>query len=496
MSKRKTQLFLVFLVCLLCLASAPFIASAQENNNNHSQQRHVLLLSIDGLHAQDLALYTRIHPHSALASLGKWGVTYTNASTTKPSDSFPGLLSMVTGGTPRSTGVFYDDSYDGNLSAPGSNCSTKGTEVVYDESIDYNSDALNAGGGINPQALPLDPAKGCTPVYPHSFLRVNTIFEVAHQAGLRTAWSDKHPAYDILNGPSGKGVDDLYSPEIAAIPTTVPATETYDDSKVQIILNQIDGKDHSGTHTVGVPSLFGMNFQAVSVAQKAADGGYTDSIGTPSAALWNALDHTDQSIGKFVSELRKNGLLSSTVIIVTAKHGQSPIDPSKRQIIDKKLIPNLVNSVQSNLLAQATQDDVSLLWLTDKSKVNAVVATLSAHQAEAGIQQILAGDSLKLLFNDPKTDARTPDIVLLPYQGVIYASPTATKIAEHGGFSEPDTHVALLIANPGLSQKHVYASVATTQIAPTILQLLGLDPNRLQAVRQEQTQALPGLDFD
>ena len=138
---------------------------------------------------------------------------------------------MVTGGSPRSTGVFYDDSYDRNLSAPGSNCAVKGTEVVYDESIDIDPTALDGGGGINPAALPVDGSKGCTPVYPHSFLRVNTIFEVARDAGLYTAWSDKHPAYEIVNGPSGSSVNDLYTPEIAAVPVTVSGTEPYDDLK-------------------------------------------------------------------------------------------------------------------------------------------------------------------------------------------------------------------------------------------------------------------------
>jgi len=37
----------------------------------------------------------------------------------------------------------------------------------------------------------------------------------------------------------------------------------------------------------------------------------------------------------------------------------------------------------------------------------------------------------------------------------------------------------------------VDASVETTQIAPTILQLLGLDPSQLQAVHIEHTEALP-----
>jgi len=149
----------------ICLACVPLFfilpntasASTQAKPN---QIRHVLLLSIDGLHEQDLARYTALNPNSALAQLSHLGTTYTHASTSKPSDSFPGLLSMVTGGSPRSTGVFYDDSYDRTLSAPGSNCSVKGTEVVYDESIDKDSTKLDAGGGIDPNALPRDGSKG------------------------------------------------------------------------------------------------------------------------------------------------------------------------------------------------------------------------------------------------------------------------------------------------------------------------------------------------
>src|SRR5215831_6997228 len=246
--RRKVSLLLLA-VCLVTVPGlfvAPDMASASPQGKP-TRIGHVLLLSVDGLHAQDLARYTALHPNSALAQLTHLGVTYTDASASKPSDSFPGLLAMVTGGSPRSTGVFYDDSYDRNLSAPGSNCATKGTEVVYDESIDLNPNALDGGGGIDPTTLPLDGSRGCTPVYPHSFLHVNTIFEVAQQAGLYTAWSDKHPAYDIVNGPSGKGVADLYTPVIAATDGTLSGTEAYDDLKVQAILNEIAGTDHSGT---------------------------------------------------------------------------------------------------------------------------------------------------------------------------------------------------------------------------------------------------------
>src|ERR1700716_1955766 len=80
--------------------------------------RHVLLLSIYGFHAVDLknCVASRLCPH--LARLTEHGITYANASTTEPSDSFPGLLAQFTGGTSKSTGVYYDDSYDRTLFAP------------------------------------------------------------------------------------------------------------------------------------------------------------------------------------------------------------------------------------------------------------------------------------------------------------------------------------------------------------------------------------------
>lgn len=82
----------------------------------------------------------------------------------------------------------------------------------------------------------------CQPVYPYQFLKVNTMFEVAREANMRTAWCDKHPAYDILNGPSGMGIQDLFTPEINSDAPTLGSpgdwasnntlTQQYDSFKV------------------------------------------------------------------------------------------------------------------------------------------------------------------------------------------------------------------------------------------------------------------------
>jgi len=257
---------------------------------------HVLLLSIDGMHALDLARLIKEKSDSALARLSKNGITYTNAHTSFPSNSWPGLLSMVTGGSPNSTGVIFENNYDRSLSSPVSDCFKVGTVVIFDSSIDKNSNAIDGGGGIDLEKLSRDLKNGCKSVFSHSFIRVNNIFEVIKQAGGRTAWSDKHPAYEFLNGPSGTGVDDLYTPEIHAnrMGKNVQKTEAYDDSKVEALLNQIDGKDHTGTKHVGVPAIFGMNVQAVSVGQKLEGNGYLDANGTPSPGLLEAFRHTDR----------------------------------------------------------------------------------------------------------------------------------------------------------------------------------------------------------
>jgi hypothetical protein len=120
------------------------------------------------------------------------------------------------------------------------------------------------------------------------------------------------------------------------------------------------------------------------------------------------------------------------------------------------------------------------------------VDALQAFKGDNGIAKYLFVPELAALYQNPRTDSRTPDIIGITRVGVIYTS--GTKIAEHGGFNPDDVHVALVVSNPDFDQDVVDADVATTQIAPTILRVLGLDPNELEAVRLENTRVLPGFE--
>jgi len=182
---------------------------------------------------------------------------------------------------------------------------------------------------------------------------------------------------------------------------------------------------------------------------------------------------------------------------VTAKHGDTPIDPAKRVAADLGIIPAAVNGVKDGLLAAAMQDgSVALIWLRDQSRTNDVVAALRQRQEQARIQEIISGESLKLRFNDPAVDPRVPDIIVQPMLGTIYVSPASAFIAEHGGMTDPDMHVALLMSMPHFDKVTIQFPVQTTQVAPTILTALGLDPAQLKSVRIERTPVLPGLPFD
>jgi len=106
--------------------------------------------------------------------------------------------------------------------------------------------------------------------------------------------------------------------------------------------------------------------------------------------------------------------------------------------------------------------------------------------------EIFVGNAITQLFNDPLKDPRTPDLIVNPNVGLIYTT-SGKKQAEHGGFNHDDTNVALLVYNPALTGATLTNPVNTAQIAPTILAVLGLEPSRLQAVQNEETQLLPGL---
>jgi hypothetical protein len=543
-------------------------APADAHPRRTGKIKHVLLLSIDGMHAVDfyncangIPGVNNGNPYCPnLAALGQTAINYVNATSSKPSDSFPGLTALVSGGSPKTTGVYYDVAYDRALDAPttttgtglaGGPCTPNGTPTGtttdYDQGIDLDDTKLNGGapgaglteGGaasIDPNKLVRDPKAGCAPVYPWNFIRANTIFGVVHAAGGYTAWIDKHPSNAFVSGPGdGTNVNDFYAPEVDSAVVALPGVQTsegascatirdpnadltswtnsflniqcYDAIKVNALLNQIAGKTHDGAAAV-TPTLFGMNFQSVYIGQSlnepgVGSGGYQNAAALPSSALLNQIEYVDSSIGEIVDAVKSADLTDDTLIVVTAKHGESPIDPTRYVANGSNTPATLLGTAipfsESPLNPTrigATEDDVSVLWLTQGASVSAAVELLESNATAIGLGQIYSGPTLALNYNvggiEPGQDSRTPDIIVTPNVGVTYSGST-TMIGDHGGFAHDDTNVILLVAKPGCTAQTISAAVSTAEVAPTILTALGLDPISLDAVKAEGTPVLPGF---
>jgi hypothetical protein len=550
------------------MAAAGFLCfpnniAAQTSGLATGKIKHVLLISIDGMHAVDF--YNCANgiggangdPYCPnLALLAKTGINYVGAVSSRPSDSFPGMAALASGGTPKSTGIYYDVAFDRTLAPPqnttgtglaGGSCPTSeaqpGTTTDYDQGIEIDDTKLNGGargasltdGGIasiDPTKLVRDPAKGCAPVYPWDFIRVNTAFGVVHAAGGYTAWIDKHASYSSVGGPGGKGLDDYYSPEVDSTVVALPGVKTsqdiscatirdplgtsswassfeniqcYDSIKVNALLNEIAGKTHTGG-PAKIPALFGMNFQSVYIGESVYEpgvgkGGYLNAAALPSRELVKEIEYVDAAIGDIWNALHAAGIYEDTLIIITAKHGESPIDPALYVANGSNTPATLLGTAipwsESPLNSTgigATEDDVSVLWLKKGESVDQAVERLEKDASLIGLGQIYYGPTLALNYNvggwEPGQDPRTPDIIVTPNVGMTYSG-DPTMIGDHGGFAHDDTNVIMLVTNPSFKAQTVSNLTTTTQVAPTILQALGLDPTLLQAVQMEGTAVLP-----
>ena len=515
----------------------------------------MLLISVDGLHQSDIEWYVSQHPTSELAKLAGGGAQYAQAQTPIPSDSFPGMTAQVTGGNPRTTGIYYDDEYShAVLPAGTTSCAGKplGGEVIYDSPDDINLTALDAGrrshgpAGQHPgnDGAPAFAAEPGCPACEPADLRAHLPARIPQgqhdlRSGAQSRAADRvvgqAPRVRSPRRPGGEqhrrpvhARDRLYALEPGGKPFNGEetgwtednaATMQYDSYKVQAVLNEIDGYDHSHKTNVGVPAIFGMNFQTVSTAEKLLEsdglkGGYEPGTTTPGPLLARALGFINGKLQAMDEEIQAQGLSDSTAIILSAKHGQSPQDPNSLTRIKDGPIIEAINTAWTvahpgagDLIVAGTDDDAWQSYLSDTSQKAAdfVKEYLWNHSAtgvaydgssrtlaHSGLAQIFAGKDAAKYFGVPRSDPRHPDVWGVVQVGVVYTG--GKKIAEHGGANPADRAVPIVVYAPGAVAPGHYHPVETTQIAPTILSLLGLDPNALQAVQIEGTKVLQGID--
>ncbi len=157
------------------------------------------------------------------------------------------------------------------------------------------------------------------------------------------------------------------------------------------------------------------------------------------------LKATDDALSAMIKGLKQARVYDSTLFIVTAKHGQSPINPVK---VNKPghfadlvaALPDAGTNAGAIAIASANNfatgpcgfvqdDDIALIWLQDQTQTPAVAAYLNANAKALFIDEVLAGEELKLKFNSPLKDPANPDILVQPIYGTIYTGSSKKNAA-------------------------------------------------------------------
>ena len=378
--------------------------------------KHAVLIFIDGFRA-DL-LDPEIAPH--IAALGRAGARFANAEVGFPSDSMPGILGPLTGGSPRDTGVPYDEYYDRH----------------YKLAIEL-TETVTVPAGLKP----------------HDLLRVPTLFEAAKAKGLKTAFISKHVGYEILQGPSGQGIDRLELPEMA---TWKGPFKDYDAQNFETLTGFVvkDGADIAGLYAIA--ANYAMKDHGVAAAETRA-----------------AVAEIDAQIARLVDAVAAAGRYDDTVFVLMGDHGDTDTPDAVASKGEGSVVGFLAE--QGIKAAKITADDVMLAWLADPSQAEKAVSLLDTPEARArfGIDRVLGPDALKSMRDF--ADDQMPDFVLQVKPGVVYTKLPSTKKAEHGGAFDSDRRVAFVMAGPGVKRGAVVESkVNIFSTAPTLAKLLGL----------------------
>lgn len=391
-----------------------------------------------------------------ITSLGQTGAHLTNAETAVPGDSITDITSDLTGTYPTQSGMIYETFYDRH----------------------YN------------QVIELDE----TPMLPPGFtlknagnlLYAETLFQAAKDAGLRTEFISKYPAYSIENGPKDLGP----SPSIDILRT--PTFANFKGTPQQY--------DHKNFARLRADILSGSNRPNLFVIYAVAPNSIEKQYGINAPEVAQTISFEDNEIKQTVDTLKQAGIYDQTDIVVTADHGNTAVNTaipdsgpgSIQQYLDDHGIP----------VIQATADQVYLVWLQDPSQTKAAIKLLSppSVRQQFGISYFLNQDQLAELNAAPQD--RTPDFAIEPTIGkhgtpaVVYTSPPLMKQVEHGGFNTSDIRVPLFISGPVIKQGvSIDDRVFDMQIGSTLAYTMCL--NLKTAILPPLSEALSGqVDCD
>jgi len=440
----------IFATTTVLLAAMVFqVPAAQAADSD----RHVIVVCIDGLAAYLLddpkAPLPTVRRLAAAGCVAEGGMKVVN-----PSVTWPNHTTLVTGVRPEKHGVLANGVF------------VRGAAEV---------------------PVFVDPRRDQS-----DLVRVPTVIDVAHAAGLKTA---------EINWPCTRGsksLDDSFPDVPDAVVHMTPrlrgelieAGLLADDKQASFAGNSAVGRDHVWTeaacHVIRQrkPNLMFIHLLNVDAIHH--------QLGPQTAAGYTSNAYADACLAKIVAAIDDAGIRDRTTLIVLADHGftttPKAICPNVL-LRQQKLLTVTAGKIQDARVHVIPEGGVGLIYCTvPGSETEDLKAVQKLFADQEGVAEVvLSGRFAEIGLPQPREYVQAPNAVLVAKDGYSVASTAEgdafvlgnveakTSLGQHGFISTmPKMNAPLVLSGHGIRRGARLQDVENVDVAPTIAALLGL----------------------
>jgi predicted AlkP superfamily pyrophosphatase or phosphodiesterase len=415
----------------------------------------VILISVDGL-----AAYNFDYPRADLPTI-RWmaaqGARAERMESSFPTVTWPTHTSLVTGVRPGRHGVIANSYYD----------------------------------RAQKKKIPLLP----DPLFDkEEIVKVPTIYDIAHQAGLRTAgvnWPASRAA-KLLDW-QVNDVGDQAAYEKAATPALLAELKAlhipYEKQGEWAKAGNVGKAMRDWMYTRIAQHVLVKHRPNVLVIHYVTVDSFAHTTGGRSPEVAWAGNDTDHRIRELIDTVRDAGLANRTTFFVTADHGFADYTKNINLGVllrDKGWLKTAGNSVVEGKVTFVSEGGAGMIYIRDRAERDAIMAEmLPALRAVEGVEGVIgSADFASIGHKTPDQNPQEPDIFVAAKEGYSFADNPASKdlITPAGGVK--GTHGALA-SNPLMDAIFVAWGAAikpgvkiprirNVDVAPTMAAVLGL----------------------
>jgi predicted AlkP superfamily pyrophosphatase or phosphodiesterase len=218
----------------------------------------------------------------------------------------------------------------------------------------------------------------------------------------------------------------------------------------------------------------------------------------------------DRDLGRMEDALRRDGILSQTLFVITADHGMAPV----HHFLPSSIITSAASTAGTSIPSVAYNHS-AYVWLQDGSKaIHVAYNIVGMHNPDIASVYYLTGSGRSLTYalvpgtglsvQDDRANrfllatllnGHEPNVVVFPRSDATFSSASTHWKADHGGPSWQSQHVPLILSGPGIRSGLITTSPAQLDdLAPTVLNDLGVQPVRMDGhvLTDAMTAATPG----